>query len=411
MALEHRNLYDPTGMETQMESALAAERARLVRFCARLTGDARAAEDLAQETLLEAWRLRDRLREPSDANGRVRWHSAIARNVCLRWQRSRGRDRAHLAMPAAATPATLDSHPVNVLENAIADTADLEMELERDELAELLDRALALLPPVTRDILIARFIHEKPQAEVAARLGVSEDVVAQRLRRGKLTLRRVLTTDLRRESAPYLAIAPEPDEPDEPEWQETRIWCPFCGRHRLLCHMDRSTGTFALHCAGHCLALTNVVGQATDPALVGGLTSPKSILTRHCLALSSYYRNGLAERITACPECGGVAEVRVGIPRDLVPDSLLARGVYVRCPRCGILDSATCYHLTIDTPQAIAFWRRYPRMRPLPIREIEYAGRAALLTGFESVGEAARVEIVSARDTWETLYAGEGGVR
>ena len=33
---------------------LEGERARLVRLCARLTGDPTAAEDLAQETLVEA---------------------------------------------------------------------------------------------------------------------------------------------------------------------------------------------------------------------------------------------------------------------------------------------------------------------------------------------------------------------
>ena len=33
-----------------------SERRRLVRLCATISGDRDAAEDLAQETLLEAWR-------------------------------------------------------------------------------------------------------------------------------------------------------------------------------------------------------------------------------------------------------------------------------------------------------------------------------------------------------------------
>lgn len=409
MALERLDIIDtgePAG------ASLAADRTRLIRLCARLTGDPDAAEDLAQETLLEAWRLRDRLRQPDDAEGRVRWLAAIARNICLRWQRSHGRDRAHLISPAPSANPAAGAWPAAPasLEDTLAVDADLELELERDELADLLDRALALLPPPTRDILIARFIHEKPQAEVAARLGVTEDVVAQRLHRGKLTLRRVLTTDLCREAAPYLAIAPEPDSAT-PEWQETRIWCPFCGRHRLRCYIDRDTGAFALHCSGNCLADINVVGLANDSPFVGGLASPKSILARHCLALSVSYREAIATRSDVCPECGGPASVRIGIPDSHVPDRLLAQGVYIECPRCGPLDSATPYHLTIDTPQAIAFWRRHPRMHPLPIREIEYGGRPALLTGFESIGDSARVEIISARDTWETLHAEEGGAR
>ena len=409
MALERLDIID-TG--EPVEAALAADRTRLIRLCARLTGDPGAAEDLAQETLLEAWRLRYRLREPDDADGRTRWLAAIARNVCLRWQRSHGEDRAHLISPVPSSEPAVGAGPATPapLEDTLAGDADLEMELERDELADLLDRALALLPPPTRDILIARFIHEKPQAEVAARLGITEDVVAQRLHRGKLTLRRVLTTDLRREAAPYLAITPEPDS-GTLEWQETRIWCPFCGRHRLRCYIDRDTGAFALHCSGNCLADINVVGLATDSPFVGELASPKSILARHCLALSISYREAIATQADVCPDCGGSASVRLGIPDSHVPDQLLAQGVYIECPRCGPLDSATPYHLTIDTPQAIAFWRRHPRMRPLTIREIEYGGRPALLTGFESVGDSARVEIISARDTWETLHAAERGAR
>ncbi len=46
-----------------LETALPFERARLVRLCAKLTGDVDAAEDLAQETLFEAWRHAHKLRD------------------------------------------------------------------------------------------------------------------------------------------------------------------------------------------------------------------------------------------------------------------------------------------------------------------------------------------------------------
>src|SRR5215218_2430569 len=71
-----------------------AQRARLVQLCAALTRDRHAAEDLAQETLLEAWRNREKLH---DASGAERWLAAIARNVCLRWARRRGHE-----LPVAA---------------------------------------------------------------------------------------------------------------------------------------------------------------------------------------------------------------------------------------------------------------------------------------------------------------------
>src|SRR3712207_5088723 len=65
-----------------------AERHQLMRLCAWLTGDVDVAEDLAQETLLEAWRNAHKLRDPS---GHAPWLAAIARHVCLRWRRRQAR--------------------------------------------------------------------------------------------------------------------------------------------------------------------------------------------------------------------------------------------------------------------------------------------------------------------------------
>jgi hypothetical protein len=42
-------------------------------------------------------------------------------------------------------------------------------------------------------------------------------------------------------------------------------------------------------------------------------------------------------------------------------------------------------------------------MRILPPREVEVAGRAALVTHFESVTGSATLDVVSACDTFETL--------
>ncbi|HEV2122167.1 MAG TPA: sigma factor, partial [Chloroflexota bacterium] len=70
------------------------ERGRVLGLCVRLTGDLDAAEDLAQETLFEAWRAEHRLREP---HKRWPWIAGIARNVCRRWARQRGKELARLA--------------------------------------------------------------------------------------------------------------------------------------------------------------------------------------------------------------------------------------------------------------------------------------------------------------------------
>src|SRR5579884_4036551 len=110
-----------------LAAALAAERPRLVRLCARLTGSPAAAEDLAQETLLEAWRHADRLTDPEGAS---RWLAAVARNVCLRWRRTHSRDVAHLVPLLAQDDAALADAP-----DPLAEEADFTLELERDDLA------------------------------------------------------------------------------------------------------------------------------------------------------------------------------------------------------------------------------------------------------------------------------------
>ena len=145
-----------------------AQRARLVRLCAALVGDAAAAEDLAQETLLEAWRLQDRLTDPSGVDA---WLNAIARNLSRRWLRTRGRS----AVPTS-DEATLDG---------AGQAADLDDVLEREEIVELLDRALALLPAATREALVGHYVEERSHAEIAERLGSSVDAVSMRVSRGR----------------------------------------------------------------------------------------------------------------------------------------------------------------------------------------------------------------------------------
>ncbi len=111
----------------------AGERDRIVRLCRRITGQAEVAEDLAQETLAEAWQLRDRV---TDVTGYDRWLTAIARHICARWMRAQVREAARRIDTSMDIPEP-------------AGEWDLAMELERAELETLLDRALASLAPET----------------------------------------------------------------------------------------------------------------------------------------------------------------------------------------------------------------------------------------------------------------------
>ncbi len=379
----------------QLAAALSSERAQLVRLCARLTGNPRVAEDLAQETLFEAWRSRERLRDVAEI---APWLRAIARNVCLRWQRAQGREqRLHV------DPSADDADAADPLEYAPTPNGDLSLQLERDELADLLGRAMALLPAETHETLVASYLDELPHQELAARLGLGEGALRARLHRGRQMLRRVLEDDLRADALAWGLLAA-----DEPQWQETRIWCPFCGIQHLACQLDRATGTFSFRCAGACQSgISYVVGCGEQPPMTASLTSPKALLSRQCLALGDTYRGMAAGIKEYCLACGTSAHIHPWQPDDDLSAPIMAHGIAVTCPHCGRIDSASPLHLALDTAHAIRFWRRYPVCAPSRLRTLDFAGQPTLQTGFESSSDHARLDIITARDTLEVLYASE----
>ncbi len=373
---------------TGVERAILREHPRLVRLCAHLTGDADAAEDLAQETLYEALRNAHKVHNPSGCD---RWLDAIARNVCLRWARKRARESARLVrfLSEDSTPLTVDDWA--------ADDFDLEVELERDELADLLDRAMALLPPATRQVLIGEYIEGRPRSETAVMLGLSECATEKRLQRGRQALRRVLTTELIREAVPY-GLGPSTID----TWQETRIWCTECGRHRLLGHFGGHHTELTLRCPGCCDPGTHVTYGVSDE-LFRGVRGYKPALTRLSVSVSDYFRRALVAGVARCPGCRHLLPLRPGLQGPVSPALMAVTAVHVRCRGCGFTSDAPLNRLALALPEGRHFWREHPRIRTLPEREIEAEGHQAIVTTFESVSDSARLEVVARRDTFEVL--------
>ena len=393
-----------TGRMPDIQSLLADERPRLMHLCARLTGDGAAAEDLAQETLVEAWRHAHKLRNP---DARRAWLTGIARNVCRRWARRQRR----AAFPLTGPDVVGEGAGGDRLAEPV-DDFDLEVELERRELATLLDRALALLPAETRAVLIARYLEDAPQAAVAARLGVSEGAVAVRLHRGKLALRRVLTTELREDATAYGLAARDDDG-----WRETRLWCSRCGGRRLG-RFDTATGELALRCPS-CYPTLAYIPDHIDPAGMGlpglfrGLKGFKAALNRFAVWQHAYFQPALPARTAPCTNCGRPIVVRLGLPADLwvPPPVRQEHWLHLRCDRCQVTLSQGLLGLVLALPAGRRFARAYPRHRLLPERAIEVAGRAAIVTRLASLDGSARLDVVSARDTFEPLavHSAPGG--
>jgi RNA polymerase sigma factor (sigma-70 family) len=369
------------------QNSMQADRDMLVRFCARYTGDQHVAEDLAQQSLLRAWQAESSLRDPQARTG---WLIAIARNVCLTWGRGHTRETARCQVATKPLP-----------EDHIADGFDFEIELEREELAALLDRALALLPPETREVLIRRYIEESPQAEIAARLGLTEGAVEARLHRGRLGLRRLLATTLS-DDAVSLGIIPAA----EAGWEETRIWCPACGGRKLEGRFQPERGELRLRCPACAPPGSHYIGAQMGDEL-RDLHTYRPAISRVLDSIHQLFQVLSVDGSVLCPGCRNWVSVRR--ERAAIPafDSASIDTLHLECAHCQWTNFETWHSLAWSLPEGKRFWKANPRMRFVSPRDIEVDGKPAVHTGFESLAGRSHLEAIFLRDSGRVLHVVE----
>ncbi len=145
---------------------------RLVRQATALCGDATLAQDLAQDTLVEAWKCLRRY------DGRCQfftWLCAILLNRC----RNSRRQKRPIAFSSLAE---CDQHRVQGL---LEDTADRgpgpdEMAAQAER-AALLRECIEKLPPKHQEVIYLRFYVDHSLESIAAALGCSIGTVKSRL--------------------------------------------------------------------------------------------------------------------------------------------------------------------------------------------------------------------------------------
>ena len=362
---------------------LTAERPRLVRLCYHFTGRLDAAEDLAQETLYEALRNAHKLHDPS---GYARWLSAIAHNVCRRWNERRGRELAQLLPPGRTGDEEADD-----LDIADEDY-DLDVELDRRELLTLLDRALALLPAEIREVLIARYIDDSPYAEIARRLGLNGSTVRKRLERGRLRLKRLLSTTFIHQAVAHGLMADQLFD----DWDETPIWCPACGRRRL--RGKRMPGGRVWLICQPCLIPVNLYATVGPYCQVRGYSAS---LLRSLVEHDRYFGGGAAGLAEHCCQCGRLLPYR---PTTECWLDSLNHYLHAWCDSCrnGAGEFGVTWQL-LSSPEGRQFRQEHPRLRFLPDQEIEASGVPALVVRAESMTSQARLEGVFVRATFERI--------
>ncbi len=162
------------GGDVEAFSALVAPHLDIIyTLCLRISGSATEAEDLAQEALLRALRKHESYQPERDFRP---WLLTIATNLC--------RDRLRTVWWRRVLPLSQPHHtPLPDPEHTAQDT-------ERDARVR---QALSRLPLRYREALSLFYLEDMSYDEMSAITGISVPALKQRVRRGRIMLREIMS--------------------------------------------------------------------------------------------------------------------------------------------------------------------------------------------------------------------------
>lgn len=158
----------------------------LINFIARYINDRDGAEDLAQETFIRIFKASRRYK-PGQAHFKT-WMYHIASNLCKNELRNRGRRNRYTVDRVVEGDG--DSEQIDLIENAPADVASQpEVALERKELHDAIQRAIAELPEQYRMPLVLRDLQGLSYDEISSALELRSGTTKSRINRARLMLK------------------------------------------------------------------------------------------------------------------------------------------------------------------------------------------------------------------------------
>jgi RNA polymerase sigma-70 factor (ECF subfamily) len=149
----------------RIEALFSANERRLGQFLVAMVRDRALAEDLLQETFLDAYSARERLRDVAQPDA---WLFGIARNRALRALRRRRRLQ-------------------RAVERLWQTRAEADWGHDQIGVMDVLDRVLS---PDDRSLVLLRYVHDLDAPTLAALTGRSPAAIRKRLERACAALRK-----------------------------------------------------------------------------------------------------------------------------------------------------------------------------------------------------------------------------
>ncbi len=174
-----------TGDRAACEDCIRLHATGVYRFALRLTRNETEAEDVVQDTFLNAFKGIDSFEGRASLRT---WLFRIAYNAAM--MRIRKRQPEFVSIEEATDPAEGIPLPA-----AFFDWSSLpQTELEKTEVREEMEKAISKLPSKLREVFIMRELEELSTEETARVLDITQETVKTRLHRARMWLRDRLTS-------------------------------------------------------------------------------------------------------------------------------------------------------------------------------------------------------------------------
>ncbi len=170
-----------------------------LRVIERILGNEAEAQDALQDALLAMYR---ELASFSGASAFSTWGYRVCANQALMHRRKRIRRRED-AIEDLMPRFQDDGHPIpgeNLLE--LSEASEALVSVERKELRERIQSGLESLSDDQRAVFVLRDLEGWDTDDIARRLGISRELVRQRLHRARLALRALLADFVQGAPAP-----------------------------------------------------------------------------------------------------------------------------------------------------------------------------------------------------------------